>query len=51
MIRVSGPLGRFNRITVPETFKAWTAGGLIAGLTMFGIVCILSIFQNILPGL
>ena len=44
-------IGRFNRITVPETFKAWTAGGLIAGLTMFGIVCILSIFQNILPGL
>lgn len=44
-------IGRFNRISVPETFEAWTAGGFIAGLAMFGIVCILSIFQNILPGL
>lgn len=44
-------IGRFNRITVSETFEAWTVGGFIAGVSMFGVVCILSVFQNILPGL
>lgn len=44
-------IGRFNRITIPETFKAWTTGGFIAGFTMFVVVCVLSIFQGILPGL
>ena len=44
-------IGRFNRITIPETFKAWTTGGFIAGFTMFIAVCVLSLFQGILPGL
>ena len=44
-------IGRFNRITIPETFKAWTTGGFIAGFTMFIAVCVLSLFQDILPGL
>ena len=44
-------IGRFNRITVPETFKAWTTGGFIAGVTMFAVVCVLSLFQSVLPGL
>lgn len=44
-------IGRFNRITVPETFKAWTIGGFIGGITMFAGTCILSIFQGVLPGL
>lgn len=44
-------IGRFNRITIPETFKAWTTGGFIAGFTMFLVTCVLSLFQSVLPGL
>lgn len=44
-------IGRFNRITVPETFKAWTFGGFIGGFTMFVVVCVLSLFQGVLPGI
>ena len=44
-------IGRFNRITIPETFKAWTTGGFIAGFTMFLVICVLSLFQGVLPGL
>ena len=44
-------IGRFNRITIPETFKAWTTGGFIAGFTMFLVTCVLSLFQGVLPGL
>lgn len=44
-------IGRFNRITIPETFKAWTIGGFIGGATMFAVVCIMSLFQGVLPGL
>lgn len=44
-------IGRFNRITIPETFKAWTVGGFLGGFTMFIVTCILSLFQGILPGL
>ena len=44
-------IGRFNRITIPETFKAWTTGGFIAGFVMFIVTCILSLFQGVLPGL
>lgn len=44
-------IGRFNRITVPETFKAWTFGGFLAGATMFLVICVLSLFQGVLPGI
>lgn len=44
-------IGRFNRITIPETFKAWTTGGFIAGVVMFLVTCVLSLFQGVLPGL
>lgn len=44
-------IGRFNRITIPETFKAWTIGGFIAGVVMFLVTCVLSLFQGVLPGL
>lgn len=44
-------IGRFNRITIPETFKAWTTGGFIAGFVMFIVTCVLSLFQGVLPGL
>lgn len=44
-------IGRFNRITIPETFKAWTTGGFIAGFVMFLVTCVLSLFQGVLPGL
>ena len=44
-------IGRFNRITIPETFKAWTTGGFIAGVVMFLVTCVLALFQGVLPGL
>ncbi|MDR1536296.1 MAG: GntP family permease [Planctomycetota bacterium] len=44
-------INRFNRITIPDTFRAWTVGGFVAGAAMFLVTCVLSLFQNMLPGL
>lgn len=44
-------ISRFNRISIPETFKCWTVGGFVGGLGILAAVLVLSLFQNILPGL
>ena len=44
-------IGRFNKISIPETFRCWTLGGFIGGLGILACVLVLSLFQNILPGL
>ena len=44
-------ISRFNRISIPETFRCWTVGGFLGGLGILGAVLILSLFQNLLPGL
>lgn len=44
-------VNRFSGFTLPQTIKAWTLGGFIAGLTGLVIVLILSMLQNFLPGL
>ena len=44
-------VNRFSGFTFPQTMKAWTLGGFIAGLTGLAVVLILSMFQNVLPGL
>lgn len=44
-------ISRFNRISIPETFKCWTAGGFIGGLGILVAVLVLSLFQGVLPGL
>lgn len=44
-------ISRFFKISVQDTIRGWTVGGFIAGLTGLGVVSILSLFQNILPGL
>ena len=44
-------VNRFSGFTFPQTMKTWTLGGSIAGLTGLVIVIILSLLQNVLPGL
>ncbi|WP_394171731.1 GntP family permease [Guptibacillus hwajinpoensis] len=44
-------VSRFGKLTVPETIKAWTVGGFIAGLSALGMVYLLSVFSGILPGI
>ena len=44
-------VNRFSGFTFPQTMKAWTLGGFVAGLTGLVIVLILSMFQSMLPGL
>ena len=44
-------INRFSGFTFPQTMKAWTIGGFVAGLTGLVIILILSMFQNVLPGL
>lgn len=42
---------KFNKITIQDTFRAWTIGGFVCGLVMLAFVMVLSVFQGILPGL
>ena len=44
-------VNRFSGFTFPQTMKAWTVGGFVAGLTGLVVVLILSMFQSALPGL
>lgn len=44
-------VNKFGKLTIPQTLKAWTIGGFIAGLTALGTVYILSLFSGILPGI
>ena len=44
-------ISRFNKISIPETFRCWTVGGFIGGVGVFLGVIILSLFQGVLPGL
>jgi GntP family gluconate:H+ symporter len=44
-------ISRFFGISVGDTIRAWTIGGFISGLTVLATVSILSLVQNILPGL
>jgi len=44
-------ISRFFKISVGDTIRAWTIPGFIAGVTVLIMASILSLFQNILPGL
>ncbi|MDD3340501.1 MAG: gluconate:H+ symporter [Lachnospiraceae bacterium] len=44
-------ISRFFKISVPDTIRAWTIGGFVAGVTILVFVSILSLFQGFLPGL
>ncbi|WP_305766800.1 hypothetical protein [Candidatus Epulonipiscium viviparus] len=44
-------ISRFFKIDVKDTIRAWTIGGFISGVTILVIVSILSMFQDVLPGL
>lgn len=44
-------INRFFHIDLNDTFRGWTFGGFAAGLSILVFVCILSLFQNVLPGL
>ncbi|MDB8792610.1 gluconate:H+ symporter [Romboutsia sp. 1001216sp1] len=44
-------ISRFFKISVQDTIRGWTVGGFIAGLSALAFISILSLFQNVLPGL
>jgi GntP family gluconate:H+ symporter len=44
-------ISRFFKITVPDTIRAWTIGGFVAGVTCLIIISLISMFQQLLPGL
>lgn len=44
-------VNRFSGFTFPQTMKAWTVGGFVAGLTGLAVLLVLSMFQSVLPGL
>jgi GntP family gluconate:H+ symporter len=44
-------VNRFSNFTMQETFKTWTFGGTIGGLTALFMIFILSLFSGVLPGL
>ncbi len=44
-------ISRFFKISVKDTLKGWTMGGFVAGIAVLLFVSVLSLFQNILPGL
>lgn len=44
-------ISRFFKISVPDTIRAWTVGGFVAGVAILVFVSILSLFQGFLPGL
>ncbi|KIL51961.1 GntP family permease [Jeotgalibacillus soli] len=44
-------VNKFGKLTIPQTLKAWTIGGFLAGLSALGMVYLLSLFSGILPGI
>lgn len=44
-------VNRFGKLTIPETIKAWSIGGFVAGLSALAMVYILSLLSGVLPGL
>ncbi len=44
-------INRFSGFSFSQTMKGWTIGGFVSGVTGLIIVLILSLFQNVLPGL
>ena len=44
-------INRFSGFSFSDTMKIWTVGGLIAGITGFITVLVLSLFSGVLPGL
>jgi gluconate:H+ symporter, GntP family len=44
-------VSRFGGLSVKDTFRTWTAGGTIAGLTAFAAILVLGLFKDVLPGM
>jgi GntP family gluconate:H+ symporter len=44
-------INRFFHLDMSDTFRGWTFGGFVGGLSILIFVCILSLFQGALPGL
>lgn len=44
-------VNRFSKFSLRQTIECWTIGGTISGVTSLVIILILSLFQNVLPGL
>lgn len=44
-------INRFFHIDINDTIRGWTLGGFVAGVAILIFVCILSLFQGVLPGL
>lgn len=44
-------INRFFHIDLSDTFRGWTFGGFVAGVSILIFVSVLSLFQGVLPGL
>lgn len=44
-------VNKFGKLTIPQTLKAWSLGGFVAGLSALGMVYVLYLLAPILPGL
>ncbi|MCA1020559.1 GntP family permease [Halobacillus litoralis] len=44
-------VSRFSKLSVPDTLRAWTLGGFVAGVSALVMVFVLSLFSGILPGI
>ncbi len=44
-------VNKFGKLTIPQTLKAWTLGGFVAGLTALAMVYVLYMLSPVLPGL
>ncbi|MCU9613015.1 GntP family permease [Caldibacillus lycopersici] len=44
-------VNKFGKLTIPQTMKAWTIGGFIAGITALVVVYVLFLLSPILPGI
>lgn len=44
-------ISRFFHLNEVDTLRGWTVGGFVSGVSILLVVCVLSLFQNYLPGL
>jgi GntP family gluconate:H+ symporter len=44
-------VSRFGGITVQDTFRTWTTGGTLSGLTALSVILILDLLRGVLPGI
>lgn len=44
-------VNRFSKFSVKQTMQSWTVGGTVAGVSALLVIMLLTLLQNVLPGL